>query len=38
MANAVAQKVEHEGAVKPGGRRATSQVDFNDNFAVKPVI
>ena len=37
MANVVAQKVEDEGAVKPGGRCATSQVDFNENF-VKPVI
>ena len=29
------KKVEDEGAVKPGGRRVTSQVDFNENLAVK---
>ena len=29
------KKVEVEDAVKPGGIRVTSQVDFNENFAVK---
>ena len=29
------KQVEDEGAVKPGGKRVTSQVDFNESFAVK---
>ena len=35
MGNVAAQTVEDEGAVKPGGIRVTSQVDFNENLAVK---
>ena len=29
------KQVEDEDAVKPGGRRVTSQFDFNENLAVK---